>query len=72
MDDDQTQNDQQNPQQDLIDPDDAKHQQSKPPSVTGEEDIAGDMTAEPADIDKEMERYGKKIDPEYPKPLGEE
>lgn len=59
--------------QDLVDPDDAKHQQAKPPSVTGEEDISGDMPAESPDLDEEIEKTtGKKIDPERPEPLGEE
>ena len=59
--------------QDLQDPDDIKHQQSKPPSVTGEEDaFSGDMPQEPADIDEELEKIGKDVDPEHPTPLGEE
>lgn len=58
--------------QDLADPDDVKHQQSKPPSVIGEEDISGDMPAEPADLDEELGKIGRKIDPEHPEPLGEE
>ena len=57
--------------QDLVDPDDAKHQQSKPPSVTGEEDVSGDMPAEAADIDAELGKIGEEVDPEHPKPLGE-
>jgi len=51
--------------------DDLKHQQSKPPSVVGEEDISGDMPQEPADIDEELEKVGLKGDDEKgPKPLG--
>ena len=58
---------------DLQDPDDVKHQQSKPPSVTGEEDtMSGDTPVEPADIDEEMGKIGEEPDPEHPKPLGEE
>ena len=41
--------------------DDAKHQQSKPPSVTGEEDLfSGDVpvSGEDYDIDKELEKVG--------------
>ena len=51
--------------------DDLKHQQSKPPSVIGEEDISGDMPAESPDIDEELQKVGLKGDDEEgPKPLG--
>ena len=51
--------------------DDLKHQQSKPPSVTGEEDLSGDMTIESPDIDEELEKVGLKGDDDKgPKPLG--
>ncbi|OGD92660.1 hypothetical protein A2697_02530 [Candidatus Curtissbacteria bacterium RIFCSPHIGHO2_01_FULL_41_44] len=51
--------------------DDLKHQQVKPPSVVGEEDISGDMPAEPADIDEELAKVGRQGDDEGPKPLGD-
>ena len=51
--------------------DDLKHQQSKPPSVVGEEDISGDMPVESPDIDEELQKVGLKGDDEEgPKPLG--
>lgn len=53
--------------------DDTKHQQAKPPSVTGEEDVfSGDATAsESPDIDEELEKVGLHGDEEEnPKPLG--
>lgn len=52
--------------------DDAKHQEAKPPSVSGEEDaFSGDMPAEPPDIDEELEKVGLKGDSEEGiKPLG--
>ena len=52
--------------------DDAKHQQSKPPSVAGEEDVfSGDATtSESPDIDEEMEKVGLHGDEEGVKPLG--
>ena len=34
--------------------------------------FSGDMPEEPLDIADEMEKIGKDIDPEYPKPLGED
>lgn len=55
----------------IIDPDDLKHQQSKPPSVVGEEDVfSGDAPAEPADIDEELEKIGRHGDEEGVKPVG--
>ena len=58
---------------DLQDPDDVKHQQSQPPSVTGEEDVfSGEAPQESADIDKEMGKIGADLDPEHPTPLGED
>jgi len=71
MDNDQKQNNQA-PQDDpdMMDPDDVRHQAAKPPSVTGEEDaMSGDMPAESPEIDEELEKVGKKIDPEHPEPL---
>lgn len=60
--------------QDLVDPDDVKHQQSKPPSVTGEENaFSGDATtSESPDIDKELEKVGLSGDNPNasPDPLG--
>lgn len=51
--------------------DDQKHQDTKPPSVVGEEDISGDMPAESHDIDEELQKVGLKGDDEEgPKPLG--
>jgi len=51
--------------------DDLKHQEAKPPSVVGEEDISGDMPAESPDIDEELQKVGLKGDDEEgPKPLG--
>ena len=51
--------------------DDQKHQDTKPPSVVGEEDISGDMPAESPDIDEELQKVGLKgDDDEGPKPLG--
>ena len=50
--------------------DDLKHQQSKPPSVVGEEDISGDMPAESPDIDEELEKVGLSGDEKGVKPLG--
>lgn len=62
-----------NNDQDLSDPDDIKHQKSKPPSVTGEEDaFSGNMPQESPDIDEELEKIGEDVDPEHPKPLGED
>ena len=54
--------------------DDTKHQQAKPPSVTGEEDVfSGDATSsESPDIDEELKKVGKEIDPEHPEPLRSE
>lgn len=57
---------------DDLDPEDQKHEDSKPPSVTGEEDISGDTPVESPDIDNEMAKFGEDIDPEHPTPLGEE
>lgn len=57
---------------DIVDPDDTKHQQSKPPSVTGEENISGDMPVEPADIDEELKKVGLEGDEKGIKPLGED
>jgi len=34
--------------------------------------FSGDMPEEPLDIADEMEKIGKDIDPEHPKPLGED
>ena len=54
----------------IVDPDDLKHQQSKPPSVTGEEDtMSGDMPQEAADIDEELGKVGLSGDSESVKPL---
>ena len=50
--------------------DDLKHQQSKPPSVVGEEDISGDTPAESPDIDEELEKVGLSGDNDGVKPLG--
>ena len=53
--------------------DDLKHQQSKSPSVAGEEDVfSGDATtSESPDIDEELEKVGLRGDTdEGPKPLG--
>lgn len=56
---------------DIVNPDDVKHQQAKPPSVTGEEDtFSGDMPQESADIDEELEKVGLHGDEEGVKPLG--
>lgn len=71
MDDDQIQDPQDD--QDMIDPDTAKHEEAESPAVKGETDVfSGDMPEESADIDEEMEKIGKDIDPEHPEPLGEE
>ena len=75
MDDDQIigSNNSDNTDKDIVDPDDVKHQQSKPPSVTGEEDVfSGDMPAEAADIDEELKKVGLHGDEEGIKPVGEE
>ncbi|OGD94818.1 hypothetical protein A3A48_01185 [Candidatus Curtissbacteria bacterium RIFCSPLOWO2_01_FULL_37_9] len=52
--------------------DDIKHEQAKPPSVTGEEDVfSGDATSsEAADIDDELNQVGLHGDEEGIKPLG--
>lgn len=52
--------------------DDAKHQQAKPPSVSGEENaFSGDSTtSESPDIDSELEKVGLHGDEEGAKPLG--
>ena len=58
---------------DLVDPDDIKHQQSKPPSVTGEESPSGDMAGgEPMDIDEALGDVGLTGDDPNatPNPLG--
>lgn len=63
--DDQSDND-----QDLTASDDKKHQQAKPPSVTGEEDaFSGDMATEPPDIDEELSKVGLSGDEAGIKPL---
>lgn len=51
--------DDQTDQSDVSD-DDLKHQQAKPPSVTGEEDVcSGDATtSESPDIDEELKKVG--------------
>lgn len=74
--DDQQQNDQNQPTPktddlDLVDPDDIKHQQSKPPSVIGEEDpFSGDATSsESPDIDEELGKVGLSGDEKGVKPL---
>ena len=55
---------------DVVDPHDLAHQQSKPPSVTGEEDtMSGDMPQEAADIDEELGKVGLSGDSESVKPL---
>lgn len=57
----------------IVDPDDLKHQQSKPPSVVGEENVfSGDAPAEPADIDEELHKAGLTHDTgdSPPPPLG--
>lgn len=60
-----------NDDQDLLAPDDVKHQQSKPPSVTGEEDaFSGDMPSESPNIDEELGKVGLSGDEEGVKPLG--
>ena len=54
--------------------DDLKHQQAKPPSVTGEEDVfSGDATSsESPDIDEELKKVGLSHDDDEgpPPPLG--
>lgn len=55
--------------------DDIKHQAAKSPAVVGEEDVfSGDApTAEPADIDDELEAVGLHGDSDKgPRELGEE
>lgn len=64
----------QNNQDDLeiVDPDELKHQQSESPAVQGEENPSGSAPEEPMDIDVEMGKLGEEIDPEHPKHLGED
>lgn len=59
-----------NDDRNAIDPDDLKHQQAKPPSITGEEDaFSGDMPSESPDIDEELGKVGLSGDEEGIKPL---
>lgn len=48
--------------------DDTKHQQSKPPSVTGEESSSGSTPAEPMDIDSALGDVGLQGDPQSATP----
>lgn len=61
---------------DSVDPDDAKHEEAKSPSVVGEEDpFSGDATnSESPDIDNSLKNMGLPHDDpdETPKPLGAE
>lgn len=52
--------------------DDLKHQAAKPPAVLDEENVfSGHAPEEPADIDEELEKVGRKGDTdEDPRPLG--
>lgn len=55
---------------DEVDPDDLKHQQAKPPSVLGEEDVSGTAPEEPMNIDEELQKFGLHGDDKGIKPLG--
>ena len=59
---------------DLIDKEDKKHEEVKPPSVVGEEDpMSGDATSsESPDIDDELSKVGLTGDNDGIKPLGVE
>lgn len=49
-----------------------KEEDTESPELQGEKDpFSGDMPEEPVDITDEMEKIGKDIDAEHPKPLGE-
>ena len=53
------------------DPGDSDDTQS--PAIQGEKDsLSSDVPEESADIDDEMGKIGKPIDPEHPEPLGED
>jgi len=56
-----------------LDPDDIKHEEAESPAVKGEQDaFSGDTPVESPDLDEEMAKIGEEIDPEHPKPLGED
>ena len=58
---------------DELDPDDIKHEEAESPAVKGEQDaFSGDTPVESPDLDEEMAKIGEEIDPEHPKPLGED
>ena len=53
--------------------DDDDDDDTESPSIQGAKDpLSGDAPEESADIDEEMGKIGKDIDPEHPKPLGED